>query len=105
MPLFHYKCLKCKSEISSLKRIQICDCGEPLRPQLASPQAKYMEKVGNRGKSRMKGQEKILKARARAHSRDNELADLVATNPRENAIANRWLSEDGKSLRKKIDDK
>jgi len=55
-------------------------------------------------KSRLKDQEKILKERARNHSRDVETTDLIEKNPLDEAVKNGWIKEDG-TVRKKIDDR
>jgi hypothetical protein len=57
-----------------------------------------------RGKSQIKDQQKILKEKARGHSRDVEMTDLIEANPMDEAVKNGWVREDGKP-RKKIDDK
>lgn len=72
---------------------------------MTAPGTKFMEKQdADRGKSAMIGQEKILKERARKHSRDVEMHDLVQKNERDLAHQNGWLNDNG-TIRKAIDDK
>ena len=76
----------------------------PSEVQITAPGTKFMEKTDKeRGKSQMVGQERILRERARKHSRDVEMGDLIETNPKEVAYASGWLTEAG-TRRKAIDD-
>jgi hypothetical protein len=61
------------------------------------------KKDAERGISQMVGQEKILRERARKHSRDVEMGDLIETNSTEAAYMSGWLDKDGKK-RRAIDD-
>ena len=70
-----------------------------------SPTTKFMEPIDKEaGKSQMKDQKKILLERARNHSRDVEMHDLIQMNPQEVAKQNKWIKEDG-TKRKSIDEK
>jgi hypothetical protein len=72
---------------------------------MTAPTTKFMEKTDpEKGKSVLVGQTAILKERARNHSRDVELDDLIQNNERELAHQNGWLKSDG-TRRKAIDDK
>lgn len=63
-----------------------------------------MEKTDpERGKSVMVNQMKILRERARSHSRDVEMDDLIQNNEKQVGFQNGWVKKDG-TRRKKIDD-
>lgn len=69
-----------------------------------APQAKMLEPVSKfKGKSQLKDQQKILRARTRNHARDHDLEDLITTNSKEVVKKNKWVNSDGRK-RRKIDD-
>lgn len=117
MPIRHFKCQVCGYERDSFKPSPKCNHnqeeeGSPLplaamEEVITAPSAKLLEPrdsvAKEMGKSVMKDQNKILKARSRNHARDNEISELVATNDKNIAKANRWINEKGQ-VRKKIDD-
>lgn len=71
---------------------------------LTAPQTLFKEKQDpENNKSALVGQQKILKERARKHSRDIEMDDLIQNNEKDLAFQNNWLNKDGKK-RKAIDD-
>lgn len=105
MPLKWFKCLECGHEFRTKQTNPIhcfeSDCEEIL----TVPMVKYMEKQDQeKGKSAMINQEKILRERARKHSRDNSMHDLTQTNEKYLAEQNGWVKKDG-TVRKAIDDK
>jgi phosphoglycerate-specific signal transduction histidine kinase len=73
-----------------------------------APEAKFMEKTDSfRNKSKRIGQDKELLERARVHSRDHALDELIQTNEAEIVKKNKWLVENSDGSlrkRKKIDD-
>jgi hypothetical protein len=74
-------------------------------PLLIPPQVKFMEKVDkDKNKSQLVGQQQILKERARKHSRDVDMHDLIQANPKEDAVKNGWITDRG-TKRRAIDDK
>jgi hypothetical protein len=76
-----------------------------MQEQLALPSTKFLEAVDkDGGKSQLKDQQKILLERARAHSRDVEMHDMIQNNPQQISYQNKWLKEDG-TKRSAIDDK
>ena len=113
MPLRKFRCPGCGHELESFKKEVECGHGEgydgplgytPMEIVLSAPKTKFMETTDEeKGKSQIVGQEKILKARARKHSRDHDTQDLIEMNPRDEAIKNGWIKEDG-TKRKAIDD-
>ena len=111
MPLKWFHCDICDSEIRTFDPDPICthggDTSRPPRDMtelLVAPKTKFMEKQDDfRGKSRLRDQEKILRKRAREYSRENEMHELIANNPKEEAVKNGWVNREGVK-RKKIDD-
>jgi hypothetical protein len=72
--------------------------------QLVAPKAKFMEpRHKAKGKSVLKDQNKMLKARTREHTRDFELDELIANNSLDMAKKNKWITDKGKR-RTRIDD-
>lgn len=112
MPVRYFKCQEeeCEEVFRTFKDNPSCPkCkNKKVKKLLKAPEAKFMESVDpERGKSRMKDADKILKERARNHSRDNDLMDLVQMNDGDMAIQNKWLVEDSDGTlrkRRKIDD-
>ncbi len=103
MPLRIWKCKSCGEELRTKASAPV-HCDTPCELVITPPKAKFMEKIDeDHGKSRMVGQESILRERARSHSRSVELTDLIESNGQEMAYKNGWLKDDGK-IRKKIDD-
>lgn len=103
MAIKTWKCVVCGEEFRSKHKKPHCD-QEPAE-LLTAPQVNFFEKTDkNTGKSALVNQEKILKERARAHSRDHDLHDLIQLNPKDDATKNHWINENG-TVRRKIDDK
>lgn len=104
MPFRWFKCTKCQEEFRSRQEKPFhCDVEES-EVLLSAPSTKFMElKDPERGKSSIVNQDKILKERARNHSRDNELDDLIGSNDKETISKNGWLNDRG-TKRKAIDD-
>jgi hypothetical protein len=104
MPLRTWRCPRCETEFKT-KAWHPTHCGEVAAELvLTVPATKFMEKTDpEKGTSAMVGQTAILKARARAHSRDVDMDDLIANNEKNLAYQNGWLTKDGVK-RKKIDD-
>jgi len=99
-----FRCKKCGIEIRSKGESPI-HCDEVMEKLLKAPLVTMKEPQDKvRGKSKLKNQEKILKERARNHSRDIDMPELIESNPMIEAVKNGWVREDGR-VRKKIDDK
>jgi hypothetical protein len=105
MPLKLYRCPKCGAELKTkVNNPTHCD-GLACDPILTAPEVKFQEKRdSDRNASALVGQEKILRERARKHSRDVEMDDLIMSNDRTTALQNGWIKPDGQK-RKAIDDK
>lgn len=113
MPLRVFKCPRCGILRETLKKeVQQCHHVEDdetffvkMEEQLTSPSTKLLETIDPyTGKTRLKDQMKILKERARNHSRDIELHDLVQMNRDNKLTGTQFLRKDG-TTRKKVDDK
>jgi len=104
MPLKLWECSLC-GELFKTKVRNPTHCPEAVcREVITPPSAKFLEKINPDGTRRqMVGQAKILRERARAHTRDVELDDLVQKNSVDVALQNRWIKDNGQT-RKKIDD-
>lgn len=118
MPLRVFKCKVCGLLKETLKK-SIPECnhghftpnedGTPLPVQkmtelLTAPGVKMMETTDAfKGKTRMKDQMKILKARSRNHARDREADDMIQFNKNNGIERSGFLGKDGKR-RKKVDD-
>lgn len=104
MPFRWFKCTQCEEKFRSRSE-HPTHCGDALAEMLVSaPATKFMEKTDqDRGKSSMVGQEKILKERARNHSRDVELDDLIQGNDKKTVQDNQWITSTGQK-RRAIDD-
>ena len=102
MPLRYWQCTKCDDVFRSKSGAPSC-CDTPSKKVLTAPQIKLQTTDEVTGKSTLQDQEKILKARARNYSRDNELDDLIAKNDSDTAKQNQWLTEAGVK-RKAVDD-
>lgn len=114
MPMRHFKCETCGRTTRTLKADTPSCAHGSLTPEyattefmvevLVAPAAKMMETIDKEnGKSRLKDQQKILKARSRIHARDYEADDLIQMN-KDNGIERiGFLRKDGKK-RTKIDD-
>lgn len=104
MPLRVWKCEGCGTAFKTKANTPVhCDASG-CQMVITPPGTKFLEKVDEaHGKSRMIGQEKILKARARHHSREVEIDDLISVNNLDTAEKNGWIKSDGK-VRKRIDD-
>lgn len=115
MPIRRFKCPLCGYERETFKKEPKCNHnqeeeGTPvplvlMEVMLTVPQTRFLEAtVKERGKSQLVGQQKDLKERARAHSRDVEMDEFIQKNDTETAHAAGWVKPDG-SKRKAIDDK
>lgn len=103
MALRYWKCNKCGEVISTFSKDPV-HCEEVMRLQLSAPNAKFMEpRHKGKGKSVLKDQNKILKARSREHIRDFELDELIANNSLDMAKKNKWITDKGRK-RNRIDD-
>lgn len=104
MPLRLWECTVCGHQLQS-KKDGNQHCNQVMTQVITAPLTKFMEKTdADRGKSAMIDQQKTLKERARKHSRNTDLDDLIQGNERELAVKNQWVREDG-TKRKSIDDK
>jgi hypothetical protein len=105
MPIRTWKCQECGLEFKT-KSTYPTHCGDAKADLvMTAPTTKFMEKTDpEKGTSAMVGQTSILKERARAHSRDVEMDDLIQNNEKDLAYQNGWLKKDG-TRRKAIDDK
>lgn len=115
MPLRTFVCEFCGYERQTFKKEPQCNHNQDeegipfpmtaMKAKLEVPQLRFTETTDkDRGKKALVGQQKDLKARARAHSRDVEMEDFIQTNNDETAYAAGWLTKDGKK-RRAIDDK
>lgn len=102
MSLRNWKCQKCNEVVQSFDQAPV-HCDEPMKITLSAPSAKFMEPRSPGKKSVLKDQTKTLRARARDHARNFELDELIATNSKETARKNEWITKDGRK-RRKIDD-
>jgi len=104
MPLKLWECPLCGAQVKT-KQTEPMHCDTLCKVVLTTPSVKMMETTDpERGKSELKDQQKILKARARQHARDVEMDDLIQTNESTIAHQNRWVMPSGQR-RKKIDDR
>ncbi len=105
MPIRTWECPECGVQFNT-KATSPAHCGDVAAlPILTAPTTKFMEKMDSeKGTSALVGQTAILKERARNHSRDVEMGDLIENNERELAYQNGWLTKSG-LRRKAIDDK
>ena len=121
MALKTYKCPVCGHIKKSFKAGITCDHTAVISSEdsdidrapvvmeeiLSAPGAKFMEsrdpESKEKGKSILKNQDKILRERARNHSRENELHDLIQTNDDKMSKENKWVNANGEK-RKRIDD-
>ena len=103
MALREWSCPTCNATKRS-KEQPIC-CGANMVENLTVPSVKMLEPADkDSGKSQLKDQQKLLKERARAYSRDVELHDLIQNNDPRISKQNNWINKDGVK-RKAIDDK
>jgi len=102
MPLRYWKCPECEEVYRSFKEAP-SHCEIASEQLLSAPKTKFQETDEWTGKSKVVGEEKVLKARARNHSRDHDLDDLIAKNDRHTAKQNHWITESGQK-RRAIDD-
>lgn len=102
MALRIWQCKTCNEVIKTFKNDPI-HCNEIMDLQLAAPQAKMLEPRTPGGKSVLKDQNKILRARSRDHTRDFELDELIANNSKDLARKNMWITDKGRK-RTRIDD-
>lgn len=103
MPIRWFKCTKCEKEFRSKKENPVHCEGYYSELILKAPNFKMQETDPKTGKVRMQDQDKILRERARNHSRDNDLDDLIQKNNPNDAKKNAWINEKGEK-RKAIDD-
>lgn len=103
MALKNWKCQVCNETFGSFDAAPE-HCEKPAKVCFHAPQAKFMEpRPGKPGKSILKNQNKILKARTREHSRNFELDELIANNSEVLAKQNQWITDKGRK-RTRIDD-
>lgn len=103
MPIRTFKCSECGEVFQALKPTPE-HCGVSAEVVLCAPQAKFLECTSpEKRKSALKGQRQILQARAKEHSRSNDLHDAIQANDEGMAKRVGWLREDGRT-RKRIDD-
>lgn len=106
MPLRIYQCPVCGSEKETLKS-RVPTCHVDMVEVLSAPNQKFMVSSDpEHGKSKLKDQEKILKARARNHSRDtliDENIQINRLNGLDAQVSTNLLNTKGER-RKKIDD-
>ena len=111
MPIRLYKCPICGYQTKA-KRTPRCAHGAEnpeyedyvdMQAIITTPSVKLQETDAYTGKTQMQDQERILKARARNYSRDNDLDDLIQKNDAKSAQQFEWLKEGGRK-RKAIDD-
>ena len=106
MAVNYFKCIKCGEVIRSMKK-DPSHCDSIMERILVAPQVKFEEYSDHvakeKGKKQLKDQKKMLLERARNHSRDNDLDDLIQQNNDGIAIKNQWMDENGKK-RRKIED-
>lgn len=102
MSLKNWKCKLCNEVFQSFEQAPE-HCGQPTKLSLGAPQAKFLEPRTPGGKSVLKNQDKILKARSREHARDHDLDELIASNSHQLARQNEWITDKGRK-RKRIDD-
>ena len=104
MPLRLFECTECGMQFKT-KKPKPLHCEVEAMPLMTVPGTKFMEKQDqDKNRSAMVGQENILRERARKHSRDVEMDDLIQKNERELAHQNGWINEKG-TRRTAIDDK
>lgn len=113
MALRLFKCKICGHELETLRnRIPECNHNNKgdsveMEEVLSAPNQKFMITANAaEGKSKLKDADKILKARARNHSRDvlgDETIQINTTNGLKGAVAKNLLNEKGQR-RRKIDD-
>jgi DNA-directed RNA polymerase subunit RPC12/RpoP len=104
MPLRLYKCENCGEQFKTKTQEPVHCAGFKSLLQLTAPQISFYEKTdAEKGKSALVGQTKILRERARKHSRDVDMEDLIQNNERQIAQQNGWITKDG-TKRKAIDD-
>lgn len=103
MPLRDYKCSVCDETFKSFKSAPE-HCNMPAGKLLSAPQSKFMEPTNKeKGYSKLRDQDKIVKARSRNHSRDHEIHDIIQGGQMEKARAIHWIKANGQT-RGKIDD-
>lgn len=116
MPLRIFQCPLCGSKRETLrKKTPRCNHnqdeeGEPIEliemeQLLTSPTTKMMETTDPyTKKTRLKDQTRILKERARNHSRDVEIDEMIQLNRNNHLTGIHFLNKSGER-RKKVDDK
>ena len=108
MALRKFECSKCRKVIETLKKsVPECTCGGTTKELISSPNQKFMVTANaSTGTSKIKDSDKILKARARNHSRDVLGDDTIQTNldmGSKESVARGLLNSQGQR-RRKIDD-
>lgn len=105
MPFRTWRCPECGLDFKTKAKYP-SHCGDVQAEMVITvPTTKFMEMTDpEKGKSVLVGQTAILKERARNHSRDIELDDLIQSNEKDLAFQNGWLKKDG-TRRRAIDDK
>lgn len=106
MPLRRWKCYKCSNILTSLQlKAPIC-CEESTELLLSAPGLKMMEPRDHfKGKSVIKDQYKLLKERAKDHTRKTEYEGWVAEEKDFKISQSKgWLNEKGR-IKTKIETK
>lgn len=104
MPLRTFQCSICGTEINTLKKEAPLHCNTATELVITAPSVTALETVDPaKNTKRMKNQQKILKERARNHSRDNDLHDMIQVSKGEKLTAANFLNKSGKK-RTKFDD-
>ena len=103
MPVKTWECPSCGDQKLTKVAKPFC-CDLPMVEIITPPSVKMLERKDESCKSVLKDQEKILKARARKHSRDVETDDNIQ-NVNNAEISNKagWIKESGRK-RNGVDD-
>lgn len=103
MALKLYTCATCGATLKTFKA-QPQHCGLEMHNTLVAPEAKMTEARDlERGRHVLKGQDKILKNRAKDYIRDVEMHDMIQSNTPEISRQMGWLNDKGQK-RSKIDE-
>lgn len=103
MAIRMFKCNICGIEFKT-KKEKPTHCDNYAELIITTPVVKMLECVDkDTKKTVLLNQEKILRERARRHSRDNELDELIQTNNDEVCKQSQWVKSDG-TKRKALDD-
>jgi len=99
MPVKMWECSICGNQKTTKNPAPDC-CDLSMLELINPPAVKLLERRGEDAKSVIQGQEGILKARARKHSRDVEIDDIIQNvNNEEITSKSGWIREDGRKKR------